>query len=577
MREPPSPGCSSLLERASRPPEDEVGEARVVGDLERHRGGGHGRAGRRQEDGAARGAVGLGHLAQLVGDDLPQQLVVGQDRVELLDRLLELLLLLLQLDARELREPAQRHLEDVVGLLVAQVEDRDQPLLGGRSVVGGPDQLDDLVDVEDRHQQPVDEVQPVGGLAPAVRRAPAYDVEAVPEEHVEHLLEAERAGLAVDEGDGVDAEAVLHRRLLVELLEQRLRVEAVLDLDHQTGAVGHVGEVLDVGDALDLLALDEHLDPLDDLLDADAVRHLGDDDALAATDRLDPGGGPHPERPAPGLVSVADAVEADDLASGGEVGARDEPHQVVERGVGVLDDVPERLHDLDQVVRGDVGGHADGDAGAAVDDEVRDRGRQHRRLDLAAVVVGLEVDGLLVDRGGHRHRRRRHPALGVAHGGGAVVGGAEVAVPVDHGQPHRPGLRRTDECVVDRAVAVGVQATHHLADHARALDVSAVGAHAHAVHRVEDPALHRLEPVTGVGEGTGVDDGVGVLQEGRLHLLLDVGVEDVLLEVVGEGLLCLPPCHGGILPGRPSGSAPGTPLGTIGLRQRPLRRIDSRA
>ena len=76
--------------------------------------------------------------------------------------------------------------------------------------------------------------------------------------------------------------AVLHRGQPVELLEQRLGVEAVLDLDDQPQAVLAVGEVLDVGDALQLLALHQRLDPLDDLLGAHAVRQLGDDDALAA-------------------------------------------------------------------------------------------------------------------------------------------------------------------------------------------------------------------------------------------------------------------------------------------------------
>ena len=77
------------------------------------------------------------------------------------------------------------------------------------------------------------------------------------EEDLEHLLEAEGARLAVDQGDGVDAEGVLHRGQLVELLEQRLGDEAVLDLDDQPQALLAVGEVLDVGDALELLGLDQ--------------------------------------------------------------------------------------------------------------------------------------------------------------------------------------------------------------------------------------------------------------------------------------------------------------------------------
>ena len=532
-------------------------EARVVGHLDRGRGG-DGVAGRGQQDRTARGAVLLGDVGELVGDDLPQQLLVGEDRVEVLDGALELGLLLLQLQLAELGQAAQRHVEDVVGLDVGELEDLDEPLLGRGRVVRAADDLDDLVDVEDRDEQAVDEVEAVGGLLAAERRAAAYDLEAVAEEDLEHLLQAERARLAVDEGDGVDAEGVLERGLAVELLEDRLGDEAVLDLDDQAQAVLAVAEVLDVGDALQLLGQDELLDLLHHALGADAVGELGDHDALAARGhRLDPGGGAHLEGAAARLVGVADAVEAHDLAAGGQVGARDEAHQVVELGPGVGDEVLECLHHLDQVVGGDVGRHADGDARGAVDQQVRDRGGEHDRLGLARVVVGLEVDGVLVDRGRHRDRSRCHPALGVAHRGGGVVGRAEVAVPVDGREPHRPRLRHPDQRVVDRTVTVGVQSAHDLADDAGALHVAPVGAQRHVVHRVEDAALHRLEAVARVGQRPGVDDGVGVLQERGLHLVADVGVEDVLLEVVREGLLLRTSCHGRHSPRSATGIGPG--------------------
>ena len=336
-------------------------------------------------------------------------------------------------------------------------------------------------------------------------------------------------------------------------------MEAVLDLDHELEALLAVGEVDDVGDALELLGLDEHLDPLDDALGAHAVGQLGHDDPLASgAHRVDPGAGPHPEAAAAGLVGVADALEADDLAARGQVRPRDEPHQVVDGGRRVVDQVAQRLDHLDQVVRGHVGGHADRDPGGAVDQQVGDRRGQHRRLGLAAVVVGLEVDRVLVDRGGHRHRRGPHPALGVAHRGGRVVGGAEVAVAVDHREPHRPRLGHPDQGVVDRAVAVGVQATHHLTDDAGALDVAAVGSQAHVGHRVEDPSLNRLEPVARVGQRPGVDDGVGVLQEAGAHLVAHVDVDDVFLEVLGRcgGTTC----HAAHSPSRDRRSCGGTPL-----------------
>ena len=49
----------------------------------------------------------------------------------------------------------------------------------------------------------------------------------------------------------------------------------------------------------------------------------------------------------------------------------------------------------------DVGGHADGDSAAAIDDEVGDAGGQDGGLDGGLVVVGGEVDGVVVDVGEH--------------------------------------------------------------------------------------------------------------------------------------------------------------------------------
>ena len=294
-----------------------------------------------------------------------------------------------------------------------------------------------------------------------------------------------------------------------------------------------VGQVGDVGDAGDLLGVVELADLLDDLLRAHVPGQLGDDQAgSAGGDLLHLGRGPHPEGPATGVVGVAHAVQADDPPAGGQVRAGHEAHQVVGGGLRVGQQVPRGGDDLAEVVRGHVGGHAHGDARGAVDQQVRVGGRQHDRLQLAPVVVGREVDDLLVEAGDHRQGGRVHPALGVPVGGRAVVEGPEVAVAVDQRHPQGERLGHPDQGVVDGRIAVRVQLAHHLADDAGALDVPAVGAQAHLVHRVEDPALHRLEPVAGVRQGAGVDDRVRVLQERALHLGGDVDVDDL----VGDGL-----------------------------------------
>ena len=179
--------------------------------------------------------------------------------------------------------------------------------------------------------------------------------------------------------------------------------------------------------------------------------------------------------------------------------------------------------DLAQVVRRDLGGHADRDPLGPVDQQVGEPARQHHGLGRAAVVVLPEVDGVLVDVPQHLHRQRGEAALGVAHGRGRVVARrAEVALAVDERHPHRPGLRHPHQRVVDRAVAVRVVVAHDLADDPRALEEAAVRPVAAVVHRVQDPHVDRLEPVPDVGQRAADDDRHRVVDVAALHLVLDV-------------------------------------------------------
>ena len=101
-------------------------------------------------------------------------------------------------------------------------------------------------------------------------------------------------------------------------------------------------------------------------------------------------------------VGLQDAVAAEDDGAGREVRALDDGGQCGEVEIGVVDQGHGGVDDLAQIVRRDVGRHADGDAAGAVDQQVRELRRQDRRLLAALVVVGPEVDRVLVDVGQQR-------------------------------------------------------------------------------------------------------------------------------------------------------------------------------
>ena len=76
---------------------------------------------------------------------------------------------------------------------------------------------------------------------------------------------------------------------------------------------------------------------------------------------------------------------------------------------------------------------------------------QHDRLLVLAVVVGAEIDRILVDAFEEEPRHLGHARLGVAVGGGVVaVDVAEIALPVDQRVALREILREAHQRVVDR-------------------------------------------------------------------------------------------------------------------------------
>ena len=114
-----------------------------------------------------------------------------------------------------------------------------------------------------------------------------------------------------------------------------------------------------------------------------ALVHLvgdgGDDQRLAIlADLLGVHLGAHDDGAAALVVGGDDAGAAEDQAAGREVRARHDLGQLVDRDLGVVEVGDAGVDHLAQIVRRNVGRHADGDAARAVDQQVRELGRQDR-------------------------------------------------------------------------------------------------------------------------------------------------------------------------------------------------------
>ena len=442
-------------------------------------------------------------------------------------------------------EALQLHVEDRLGLDLRQAELRHQPVAGQDRARRGADQRDHGVEVIEGDGQAFEDVGAGLGLLQLELDAPADDVAPELDEVIEQVDQRQHARPAADDGQRDDAEGGLELRVLEQVVQHDVGHFALLQLDDDADAVA-IRLVADVGDALEHLLVHQVGDLLLQLRLVDLVGDLGGDDLhpIALADRLDLGLGAQRDRAAAGGVGRVDAGVADDDAAAGEVGPGDRLQDVAlpfqtplflglgRRLPGALglfvfegqvDDADDRLDHLAQVVRRDVRRHADGDAGRAVDQQVRERRRQDGRLVGRLVVVRDEVDGLLVEVGHHGLGQPLQARLGVAHGrGGVAVHRAEVALAVDQGLAHVEVLRQAHQRVVDGRVAVRVIGAHHVADDLGALAIGAVRRQAHLAHAEQHAAVRGLEAVSYVGQRAPDDHAHGVIHVRALHLVFDV-------------------------------------------------------
>ena len=198
-------------------------------------------------------------------------------------------------------------------------------------------------------------------------------------------------------------------------------------------------------------------------------------------------------------------------------------HELVDRRLRILQQADSRVNHLAEVVRRNVGRHADADAGGAVDQQLREASGQHRRFRLGFVEVRNHVDGLFLDVAEHLLGEPLHATLRVAAGRRRVaVDVAEVALTLNQRVAHRKVLRQPDQRIVDRHIAVRVVLTHHFTDDTGALHRRVGFAQPKLPHRVKNPAVHRLQTVANIRNRPADVDAQRILQICSMHNIFNI-------------------------------------------------------
>jgi hypothetical protein len=234
----------------------------------------------------------------------------------------------------------------------------------------------------------------------------------------------------------------------------------------------------------------------------------------------------HDHAAAAGRVRVEQIFFTVGNGAGRKVGTVDELHEVFDGGLRIVDEMLRRGETSPRLCGGMLVAMPTAMPSVPLSKIFGTAAGKHFRLFERAVVVGTPVDRFFVDVAQAVLPSGAHARFGVAHRGGRVaVDGAEVSLPNDERVAHHEILRHFDHGVIHSNIAVRVEFSEHVSHYPRSFARARTGGQAHAMHSVENAAVHGLQSVAHVREGARRNDRHGVVEIGVAHFLRDAARE----------------------------------------------------
>ena len=463
-------------------------------------------------------------LIQFRANDAADALTARQDVPVVRDFRQQILVLQADFVRLQSRETPQLHLQDRLGLLGTETQALLQLTAGRGGVGSSANQADHLVQVPQGHEEALQHVIPFLRLAEQMAGATLNGLNPEDQERLQQLAQIEEPRLTLHQRHHVGAEVGLQGGELEQVVEHHLAIGIPPQLNDDAHPLP-VTLVANIGNSLQLFFVHQFGNALNQGRLVHLVGKLGDDHrvpirAAFGVQGLHRGNTPHGDGAPPTAIGLLDAATPQDLTTGGEIRTGNRLEQLLVAQLGITDEGIQTVNQFRQVVGGDIGGHAHGNAGRTVEQELGNTGRQHRGLLLGTVKGGEKVNGLafnVLQQGTGAERLQAR--LRIPHGGRRiVVHRAEIAMAVNEWRPHGEVLGHAHQGVVDCGLTVGMVFTQHFPHHPGALPKRPLGRKAQFIHGVKDAPMDGLEAIAGIGQCPTHDDAHGVFQIGAGHL-----------------------------------------------------------
>src|SRR5436853_82060 len=213
-------------------------------------------------------------------------------------------------------------------------------------------------------------------------RSSGHDLPPMLDEDIKSVDKIQRSRLAVYDREIDDAEALLHRREFVEIIEHDVGYGIALQFQDDPHAFS-IRFIAQVRNAFEFLIVDKLGDALEEPGFIDLVWDLGDYDGhslcgLSNAVNRDPR--PHHNRAPACFICLSNSFSTIDETAGRKVRTGNHSHDGLQPCVGVLNQIHSGFDNLVEVVRRDIGRHSNGDSTRAVYKQIRISGGKYDRL-----------------------------------------------------------------------------------------------------------------------------------------------------------------------------------------------------
>ena len=174
----------------------------------------------------------------------------------------------------------------MVSLYLGQIINLHQALASLCSFIRSANNLNNLVDIDDSHQQAFHQVQAIFALAQTVLSTATHYLNAVVRVDAQQIQQAKCLRLTIDQRHIIDAERIFKRSVLIQRSQHRVGIKTVLYLNNKAQPVLAIREILNIRDTHELLIINAVFNLLDDLFRANHVRQFGHHNATLASGHL---------------------------------------------------------------------------------------------------------------------------------------------------------------------------------------------------------------------------------------------------------------------------------------------------